>query len=279
MDSKKKINITILGSSGKIGLSLANKYLQEDHYLNLFYRKEINRVFIKKKLNYLKYKNKLKLLKLNSSNESSLIKCVKKNKKIFRNTDLLIITIAEQGQINNFFKINSKSFNKTFYVNFMLYVIFFRNLSKIINKNKKMLIILFSGGGSTSFRENFSIYSLTKLCLVKLTEIMSKEIKSKKIRFNILSPGIIYSKMIKQSLKAKSKISKKELIKIKRDIKFSEINLHNIFKTINFLNSKKGEKINGKFISSAWDKINIKNNKIIKKLVNSDVYTLRRKEF
>ena len=39
MDTKKKINVTILGSTGKIGLYLANKYQEEGHNLNLFYLK------------------------------------------------------------------------------------------------------------------------------------------------------------------------------------------------------------------------------------------------
>ena len=81
---------------------------------------------------------------------------------------------------------------------------------------KKLLIILFSGGGSTSYRENFSSYSLTKICLVKLTEILSHEIKNKNIRFNILSPGIIESPMTKKNIKRKKQSLKKRNIKIKK---------------------------------------------------------------
>ena len=36
----KKINITIIGSTGKIGLSLARKYLSENYSVNLFYRSQ-----------------------------------------------------------------------------------------------------------------------------------------------------------------------------------------------------------------------------------------------
>ena len=49
MDSEKKINVTIFGSSGKIGLSLAKKYLIKGHNLNLFYRKKEKKNIIKKK--------------------------------------------------------------------------------------------------------------------------------------------------------------------------------------------------------------------------------------
>ena len=50
MDTEKKINVTIFGSSGKIGLSLAKKFLEKDHNLNLFYRKKRKKKYFKKKI-------------------------------------------------------------------------------------------------------------------------------------------------------------------------------------------------------------------------------------
>ena len=160
----------------------------------------------------------------------------------------------------------------------MLYVILFRNLKNVLKK-KNMLIILFSGGGSTSYRQNFSSYSLSKILLVKLTEILSHEIANKNVRFNIISPGIIKSNMTKKIIKNKKHISRKEFLKIKKNIKYSNNNLEKLFKTINFLHSKKGKQINGKMISSAWDKIDRLDKKKYIKLLNSDLYTLRRKDF
>ena len=92
MDSEKKINVTIFGSSGKIGLSLAKKYLIKGHNLNLFYRKKEKKNIIKKKLNFKLYKNKINFLKYNSTDEKNFIKHIKKNESIFKKTDLLIIT-------------------------------------------------------------------------------------------------------------------------------------------------------------------------------------------
>lgn len=278
MDIKKKINVTIIGSTGKIGLSLAEKYLKKGHNLNLFFRSNFKKKIIKNELDFSTYKKKINLLKFSSENENELIKSLKKNRVIFNKTDLLIITTGEKGEINNFFKSSIKKFKKTFFTNFMFYVVLFRNLFSII-KAKKMLIILFSGGGSTSYRNSFASYSLSKLCLVKLTEIMSNEIENKRIRFNILAPGIIYSNMTKQILKNKNKNLKKEILKIKNNIKYSEKNLSKIYETINFLLSNKGKKISGKFISSAWDKIYELKTKKINELIKSDKYTLRRKEF
>ena len=279
MDTKKKINVTILGASGEIGLSLAKKYLKNNDRINLFYRNNKNKTYLKNKLDFDKYKNNINLIKLSTSNEKVFSNHIKKNKKIFNKKDLLILTVGEQGEISNFFGCNLNKFKQTFFVNFMIYVIFFRNIYSLLNKKKKLLIILFSGGGSTSYRRNFSSYSLSKICLVKLTEIISNEIKNKKIRFNILSPGIIDSKMTRKIINEKNKVSKNEILKIKKNIKNSEINITKIFKTINFLNSKKGRLISGKLISSAWDKISNLDSEKLNKLVNTDIYTLRRKEF
>ena len=278
MDIKKKLRVTIIGSSGKIGLSLAEKYLIKGHNLNLFYRKKEKKKYIEKKLKFLSYKNRINLIKYSLSNENILRKNIYKNKNIFEKTDLLIITIGEHGEIINFFENSIKRFKKTFYINFMFYVIFFRNLFSIIKK-KEMLIVVFSGGGSTSYRNCFGSYSLSKLSLVKLIEILGNETQNKKIRFNILAPGIINSKMTKQILKNKNKFLKNEIDKIKKNVKYSEINISKIFETINFLCSSKGKKISGKFISSTWDNINKLQTKKINRLIKSDIYTLRRKEF
>ena len=275
----KKINITILGSSGMIGSSLAKRFLSDGNHINLFYRSKKKKNFLKKKLNFLENKNKINFYQFNFSSEKKIINSIQINRKIFMNTDLLILTIAEQGEISNFFETNLTKFKKTFFINFMFYILFFRKLASIFKRKKKMLIILFSGGGSTSYRKNFASYSLTKLCLVKLTEILSNEICNNNIRLNILSPGVIKSNMTKEILKKKEKVSKKELNKILKNQKYSDDNIIKIYKTINFLNSKKGESLSGKFISSSWDRIYDMNQKKLSKLIKSDYYTLRRKEF
>ena len=279
MDIKKKLNITVFGPTSKIGLELTKRYLDDGNILNLFYRNRKAEISLKRKSFIKKKINQVRLIKYNFSNLKKLKLNLKKNKDVINKTEILIITTAEQGEIKNFFKQNIKKFYDTFYTNFFFYVLLFKNINQFLNKRKKLLIILFSGGGSTSYRENFSSYSLTKICLVKLTEILSHEIKNKNIRFNILAPGIIDSPMTKKILREKNKVSKKEILKLKRNIKFSDINIYKLYKTINFLNSKKGNKISGKLISSAWDDIVKYDKKTVNKLVNSDKFTLRRKEF
>ena len=271
MDTQKKIRITIIGSSGTIGSFLAHKYIQNGNIVNLSYRKKKQILKLKKFINYEKFKKKIKFFEFNIFNEKSIIKSIKKNYEIFSLTDILIITIAEQGEIENFFDTSISKFKKTISINFMSYLLFLRSLKTILKK-KNMTVILFSGGGSTSYRKNFSSYSISKLCLVKLTEILSHEVKNKKTTFNIIAPGIINSKMTNQILKNKIKISKEELIKINENLQFTNENLNKVYKTINFLNSKKGKLISGRLISSSWDKIFEISKKKYLKLIKTDIY-------
>ena len=275
---KKKLNVTIFGSSGEIGSFLSTKFLPNCKSINLFNRNKNKIKYMKKKLNYKKNIKLINFFNFNTKNEKSIKSSLKKNKKIIRETDLLILTIAEQGEINNFFRLNMKKFNKTIFTNFTFYVIFFRYLFNMLKPDKEILIVLFSGGGSTSYRKNFSSYSLSKLCLVKLTEILNFEINNKKIRFNIISPGVVESKMTRIIYRNKSKVSSDELKKIRKNIKNSDQNLTKIFKTINFLLSEKGKLISGKMISSSWDNIDKFTKNKINNLIKSDLYTLRRKE-
>tara|TARA_B100000902_G_scaffold397005_1_gene459489 strand:- start:4082 stop:4534 length:453 start_codon:yes stop_codon:yes gene_type:complete len=149
----------------------------------------------------------------------------------------------------------------------------------MIKKNKDTLIILFSGGGATSLRENFSSYSLSKIAFVKLVEILSIEFKNKNLRINAISPGIISSKMTRSNLTKSNKlVNLKEKKKIKFEMSKSENSLNKLFNLITMLISERGKKISGKIISSRWDNFSKWKMKDIKKIIRNDTFTLRRVE-
>ncbi len=150
-----------------------------------------------------------------------------------------------------------------------------QTISKFINK-KKLSIIFFSGGGVTSYRQNLSAYSISKLALVKLVEIAAKEMKEKLIQINAIAPGIINSKMTKIILKNRKLVSNEELKKIKHQRKLTNETLDKLYNLINFLTSSKGKMISGKLISSKWDGIEKWSMRKLNKLIKSDLYTIRR---
>ncbi len=274
---KKKLNIIIFGASGSIGSYLLEMYFKNNHNLLLFVKdkkrlKDLKKKYQTKKSQIIKFEtldfNKFQDLKVK----------IKRNKNFFKKTNLIITTIGIQGEIKNFFDLNIEKFNNTFKINFFSQVLLFRNIYQYIRDNKNTLIILFSGGGVTGSRPNFSPYVLSKIALVKLVEILSFELKNKNLRINAVSPGIIDSKMTKEILgKSKKNVDLNEIKKIKKEIQNSRKSLERVYNLINFL-IKKGKKISGKIISSRWDQYNNWNKKYIKKLTNQNIYTLRRNQ-
>jgi len=275
---KKKLNIIILGASGSIGYSISNKFYKNGHNIFLFIKN-------KKKISLLKKKFKpavgqvVKFEVLDISNILNFKKKIIKNKNLFKKADIIINTIGEQGEIKNFFKLNINKFHQTFNTNFFSYVYFFRYIYTHIKQSKNLLIILFSGGGVTSVRNNFSPYVLSKIALVKLIETLSKEFDNKNITINAISPGIIKSKMTNLILKTKKNlVNNKEKKRIDIQLKNSNNSLNKIYELIKFLYSNKGKRITGKIISSRWDKFNNWDKKTITKILKKNIYTLRRKE-
>ena len=278
MGNKKKLNVIILGSTGAIGIKLAKKFYKDGENIFLFYKNK-KKGKILKKIFKKKTNQKISFETINIENKKSLKNQILRNKEIFKSCDILINTIGELGEIKNFFNLNIKKFYRTFHTNFFSYVHFFKFLYPLIKKKKDLLIILFSGGGATSLRENFSSYSLSKIALVKFTEILAKEFINKNIRINSIAPGIINSKMNQKILKAKKNIvSKKEILKLNKFLKISEKTIDKVYLLIKFLNSRKGKKISGKMISSMWDKPTQWSTKKINKIISTDYLTLRRKE-
>jgi len=232
----------------------------------------------KKIINKLKYQSSAKIIidQLNFTNFSSITKKIDKHKSFVKNSDIIINATGSLGEIKNVLNINFKKFKNTMDINFFSNLILLQNLSKFIKNNKNLLIIFFSGGGVTSYRKNFGTYSISKLSLVKLIEIISNEINNKNVRINAIAPGIIQSKMVDIAINNRKLVSKKEIKKIERDIKYSNDSLKKLFKVINFLRSNKGKQITGKLISSKWDNIETWNKNKIKRLINKDLYNVRR---
>ena len=273
--TKKKIKIIIFGASGSIGSYLAKEYMSQNSELLLFVKNSKSK---KKILNKLKFQGFSKIIvdQLNFTNFSLINKKINKHKSFVKNTNIIINATGSLGEIKNVLNINLKKFKNTMDINFFCNLILLQNLSKLIKNNKNLLIIFFSGGGVTSYRKNFGTYSISKLSLVKLIEIVSNEINNKNVRINAIAPGIIQSKMIDVTMDNKKLVSKKEIKKIERDIKYSNDALKKLFKVINFLSSNKGNQITGKLISSKWDNIETWDKKKINKLINEDFYNLRR---
>ena len=272
---KKNMKIVIFGATGTIGNYLAKNYLKDNHELLLFVKDKKSKKKLSKSLSLKKPFNTI-IDQLNIENNDLIKKQIDKYSFFFKETNLIINAIGDLGEIKNVVESDLKKFEKTLKLNFFSNLVILQRILKLRKNNKRLSIILFSGGGVTSYRKYFSAYSISKIALVKLVEIVSKEISNKLIQINAISPGIIKSKMIDITLKNRKLVCKEEIKKIKQQVNYSDKTLSKLYKVINFLISKKAKKISGKLISSKWDNIENWDRKKIEKLCKSELYSIRR---
>ncbi len=272
---KKNMKIVIFGATGAIGNYLVKNYLKDKHELLLFVKDQKSKKKLLKLLG-LKKPSNIIIDQLNIEKNNSIKRQIDKYRIFFKKTSLIINAIGDLGEIKNVLGLDLKKFEKTLKTNFFSNLIILQNILKLRKKSKRLSIILFSGGGVTSFRKNFSAYSISKIALVKLVEIISKEINNKLIQINVISPGIIKSKMIDITLKNSKSVSREEIKKIKQQVNYSDKTLNKLYKVIDFLSSAKAKKISGKLISSKWDNIENWDKKKIEKLCKSELYSIRR---
>ena len=259
-----KRKIIILGISSDIGKKLALQFYKKGFEVIGTYNSKKN---IKKK----EYQN-YNLVNINALNLSK--KGLSDLKKKSKGWDIVISCFGIIEPIGKIFDLDIKKIKKNFEINF------FSNLEilKIIleARNKKSNIFLFSGSGSNGPAAGLSSYTLSKLLLIKLSELISDEYKD--INCVTIGPGYIDTKIHQQLIKNKNKA--KDFYK-----KYLSLKLHNnnvdpyqhihdlILKCIKYPKLSRGRNF-----SSKYDKWKNNFSRLKKNLIIDDNYfKLRRK--
>ena len=261
---KKKI--IIIGISSDIGKALALKFYDDGYEIIGTYR-------TKKNINLLP-KNKFKLIKfdIHGANRVSLKNLMKASKgwKVF---------ISCTGTLNPIGKLFSQDIYKVksnFNINFFSNLEILKEIFLLRKKNSH--IFFFSGSGSNGPANDLSFYSLSKLLLIKISELISEEYRD--LRSTTIGPGFINTKIHQELVakKRKAATAYKKYLKLKKKKQKDEKshdNLYNLIKTC----IKNPEISNGRNFSSKYDdwQNNFKKYKLkIKK--NNNFFKLRRYE-
>ena len=146
---------------------------------------------------------------------------------------------------------------------------------KYRSQNHIPSVIFFAGGGTNSATPFYSAYTIGKISLIKSIELLDSEIKD--VKFSILGPGWVKTKIHNSTLIAKEKAGlnyKKtiEMMNSEKDFNSMEKVIADTLKLI----SLPKELVGGRNFSSVHDEITIENLKRLKSLDN-DFYKLRRK--
>lgn len=257
----KKSYSLILSISSDIGYEIANDWLGKKNIIGTY-------LTTSKKTNYLKKKG-VKLFKVNFKNKKSIDNFCKSVSS--RNISTIISAVGTQEPIGSLEQINFDKWTDSILINAINQI---RCLVQLV-KNKKTItrIVLFAGGGTNNATKNYSAYTLSKIMLIKFTELIDFEMKN--VISTIIGPGWVKTKIHDSTLKNKFR-SGKNYQKTKAQLKsLNCVPMNKVVECINWVLNQKKTVISGRNLSLVYDSWG--ENKIINMLsANKNIYKLRR---
>ncbi len=175
--------------------------------------------------------------------------------------------------IGKYLDIKFSKIKKSLDTNFLKQIEFIHILLNLEN-NKNKTIITFAGSGTNGTADNIMSYSLSKVSLIKFTELINSEIKQLKIVS--LGPGWYKSKLHNSTLQNKIQSGKnydKTIINLKRADNIVKAEL--IFKFINWVLKKPINVVSGRNFSIQDDMKYFIENKNLKVFKSKSFFKLR----
>ena len=253
----------ILSISSDIGCELA-KALQNKGY-------EVYGTFNNTKPNFTFKKENLLRLSIKDYGSSKYINWIRS----IGEWSLFISCIGTQNPVGKFTDVIIDKWVEGIAENSTYQIAALINAIKYRSKDTIASVIFFAGGGTNSATPFYSAQTLGKISLIKSIELLDSEIKD--VKFSILGPGWVKTKIHNSTLIAKEKAGSNykktiEMMNSEKNFNSMEKVIEDTFKLI----SLPKELVGGRNFSSVHDEITIKNLKRLKSIDN-DFYKLRRK--
>jgi 3-oxoacyl-[acyl-carrier protein] reductase len=209
------------------------------------------------------------------SNRADVENVVQKTISGFNSLDVLVNCAGVQKPIGPFVDNDIDLWIENFRVNLFGTVFCCKAVFPIMLKNQRGSIINFSGGGATSSRPNFSSYACSKTAVVKFTEVLADEVKKYNVRVNAVAPGAVNTRMLDEVLEAGS-LAGDELNEAKIRAQKGGVSPDQAAHLAVFLASDKSEGLTGRLISAVWDNWRDFDADAIRRIMETDKYTLKR---
>lgn len=115
------------------------------------------------------------------------------------NWDVVVLGPGDLEPIGNFDQVDFDSWEKSVQVNLVQQLRVVHHLLPQRNRKKTPTVMFFAGGGTNSAVLHYSAYTLSKIALIKMTELLAAEIAD--VRFVIVGPGCVKTKIHEPTLR------------------------------------------------------------------------------
>lgn len=181
------MNLLIISISSDIGLALAKFWSEKGFTVCGTYRT------LSTPLKELQKKYSLKLFPCDLMSQTSMNASIENICKENFIWDNLIMAPGSIEPIGNFADIDFDTWENGFQVNCLQQLRLLHGLLPLRNQNKTPTVLFFAGGGTNNAVEHYSSYTLSKIALIKMCELLDAEIPD--TRFVIVGPGLVKTKI------------------------------------------------------------------------------------
>lgn len=128
-------------------------------------------------------------------------------KKEFPQWDVLVLAPGRQEPVGDFHKVSFDEWKEGVELNFMQQMRFVHELLPHRNLKGPLepCVLFFAGGGTNNAVRHYSSYTVSKIALIKMCELLDAEIPD--TRFSILGPGWVKTKIHKPTLEAGERLA------------------------------------------------------------------------
>ena len=258
----------IISISSDIGFELAKSWLKNgDKVIGTYRTWNTN-------LDEISNHQNLTLLKLNFDRKHK-IKTLPSMVRKLGTWEVLVIAAGRQEPIGNFEGLNFSDWTEGVRVNFLDQINIVHQLLPIRSKSTDTgpSVLFFAGGGTNNSVNNYSAYTISKISLIKMCELLSTEIPS--VKFSIVGPGWVKTKIHLPTIIDSGKQTGENFKKTVEMLAGNDcVPISNVIESCNWIINQQTKIVSGRNFSTKLDQFN---QSLINKLsADEDMYKLRR---
>jgi NAD(P)-dependent dehydrogenase (short-subunit alcohol dehydrogenase family) len=261
----------ILGISSEIGAFIGRKWLESGFRVVGTYRNINANVRSVRNLGGELYRLSLKSVK------SEVPSFMETHTKSFQDWTHLVVSVGDLKPVCSFKNCNFDEWQTSIFTNFLDPLRLLHELLPLRSQKGpyETTVIFFSGGAINKPSSNYSAYSISKVALTKMTELLQHEIPN--VKFVTIGPGWIKSQIHNATIDA-GRLAGSNLSVTQERISTNRFeDIEKIYSLLNIIESAPIHTIGGRNISMVhdkWDDTNFYSNLI----GDNELFKLRRKE-
>lgn len=192
---EKEQTAIIISASSDIGSAMARRWRKKAWNVLGTYRKKSNTTAELSEIG-------VELIHCDLSDNGSVQKACLELRNLCPLWDNLILSAGSQEPIGPFMSCNFDNWADSIQVNFTNQLRIVKELLPNRNTNNILgpCVLFFAGGGTNNATKNYSAYTISKIALIKMCELLDAEISD--TRFAIVGPGWVKTKIHETTIKA-----------------------------------------------------------------------------